>query len=111
MRAEQENLTEKAERLARELRDAQGQIASCRHQYGEPYAATRETRVPVYDHLEVHGSDSWPVFRWVTSTEHGWEQRCTLCGTIEYTARTSPVISGYKPDFSAKEGKTTLLRG
>lgn len=94
-----ETLTERADRLARELQQTRQQIAACPHQFGDPLPVLREYKEPEFSHYKEHGSDPEPVYNWVPRTKTVYERTCDLCGYIQETEKTKPVITGHEPDF------------
>jgi len=74
-------------------------MASCEHQWGQPYNEMGTIRESYTDGVEAHGSDIWPVIKYRNKTISVWVRECQLCGKKEYTHKTKPIITGYEPDF------------
>lgn len=95
----EEKLADRVTRLSRELNEAKEQMGKCKHEFSQPYPATRDVKEPIFKGYRGHGSDPEPVYEYVDKTEYGWERKCNACGFTQYTTKTKPIIKGQEPDF------------
>ncbi len=96
---QKEKPAQRLETLLKEVELTKKEIQDCDHKYSVPVRTTRTIKVPEFDHYEGHGSDPEPVYNWHDKTEHGYERTCEVCGKMEYTNQTKPVIERHEPDF------------
>lgn len=94
-----ETLTTTIGRLEKELAIAKEKVRTCNHDYTQPTEAIRKIPVPHFVGYRGVGSDPEPIYEWSEQIENGWERKCELCGSTQYTNKTKPVVSGYNPDF------------
>ncbi|MCX6707971.1 MAG: hypothetical protein NT001_07635 [Candidatus Woesearchaeota archaeon] len=99
MANEQEKLADRVSRLSAELDKARRQIGECRHEFSQPYQATRTVKDAVFKGYRGHGSDPEPVYEYFDNTEYGWERKCVKCGLTQYTTKSKLIITGHKPAF------------
>ena len=87
------NYKDEIDRLSKQLTDLQEKQnkleRNCIHQWvtkydPEPY------KEAVYDHLEPHGSDPEPIYRYYDATRDRWSRTCKLCGKTEFTYIQAP---------------------
>jgi hypothetical protein len=89
------------EKLAEELeskKQLQYQLErNCNHDWNPTIYDPENYQEAVYDHLEPHGSDPEPIFRYYPAKRDRWSRTCKLCGRKEYTKEQKP--TEYQPSF------------
>lgn len=95
-----EKPAEQAARLRRELQKAEEQVRRCPHKFGKPRPASRDKQEEyATGQYEKQGVHLWPITRWRTIPQNGWERTCEKCGFTEFTTKSKPIVTGYEANF------------
>ena len=94
------NTQNKIDLLRQQLRDLEKAQAGCQHQFEEPFHTYDQKKEPIYENKPM-GSDFFnPVLAGFKMIEISvWKRRCILCGFVQTTTRTEPIIQSHHPVF------------
>ena len=105
MKQEAQNLRERVTRLQKELTKAEKEldtmVRTCQHQYGDVVYDPIHTEAYYFpgDPPGTMGVDRQLPCHVPASTEERWKRECELCGKVEYTKKSRPVVSRHEPIF------------
>ena len=87
-------------RLESELKTLKSQQKSCQHKYANPFQDFDIEEEGIYENKPM-GSDFFnPVYAGSKKVHVPvWRRECTLCGFVETTKKTIPVVTSYSPVF------------
>lgn len=93
-RKELDELRKKAEALDKEIHNTEN---TCSHNWEIGTESVKEMRA-VYSHMEGHGSDPEPIYKYYETSVPQYYRICKKCGKKETTQKTKP-SGDVVPDF------------
>jgi hypothetical protein len=94
------NERKKQEELRRELQESERRMSNCSHIFKDPIFDP-ETYNEEYltGEYETNGNHMHPLTSYRESNRDRWGRECEVCGKMEYTYKTEPIVTNYKPKF------------
>ena len=93
-------MNDKINKLLAEIEVEKRKIANCKHVFTDAFYDPETVREPHGYKMEAHGSDiSYQPEGYHDVKKDRWARKCTICGLIQHTYQTEPIIKEHKPKF------------